>query len=194
MEKKIYLNKIQKIAFISLFFNMAYSGYHILFGVITRSWWLFTIGIYFAILSIIRFTVLKSKGKGRFIIQFTGSMLMVLSLPLVGTVVLAFLKDRGSVFHEIVMITIALYAFTKITIATINLIKSRCSQSAKHIALRYISFADAFVSMFSLQRSMLVSFGAMTETSIRIMNAATGGAVCCIVFLLGLQLMHHKKS
>ena len=60
------------------------------------------------------------------------------------------------------------------------------------ITLRNISFAAAFVSIFSLQRSMLVSFAGMTEMEIRIMNVATGSAVCIIVFLLGLNLV--KKS
>ncbi len=187
-------DKTLKFAIVSLIFNMAYGTYHIIFGVATHSWWLFTIGIYYAILSIVRFVVLQSKGKKSFIIRFTGIMLMVLSLPLVGTVILAFVKDRGNVFHEIAMITVAVYAFTKLTLATVNLIKARRSTSAKHITLRNISFADAFVSIFSLQRSMLVSFEGMTEAEIRIMNVALGSAVCIIVFLLGFNLLNNKKA
>ena len=91
------------------------------------------------------------------------------------------------------MIAIAVYAFSKMTIATVNFVKSRQSTSAKLITLRNISFADAFVSIFSLQRLMLVSFEGMTETEIQIMNLATGSAVCIIVFLLGLNLMRNKK-
>ena len=56
-----------------------------------------------------------------------------------------------------------------------------------------ISFVDALVSIVSLQRSMLVSFDGMTATEIRIMNVATGSAVCIIVFLLGLNLVRNKK-
>jgi len=93
----------------------------------------------------------------------------------------------------IVMIAMATYAFTKITLATINLVKSRRSTSGALITLRNISFADAFVSIFALQRSMLVSFEGMTETEILIMNVALGSAVCIIVFLLGLNLVRSKK-
>ena len=172
---------------------MAYSAYHIIFGVTASSWWLFTIGIYYVILSIVRFSVLQSRIQERFYIRFTGIMLMVLSLPLAGTVILAFVKERGKEFHLIVMLVIAIYAFTKITLASVNWVKSRKSTSAKLITLRNLSFADAFVSIFSLQRSMLVSFEGMSETEIRIMNIATGSAVCIIVFLLGLNLVHKKK-
>ena len=187
------MDRTLKLALVSLLFNMVYSAYHIIFGITTHSWWFFTIGIYYAILSVVRFVVLRHKGKKRFVIRFTGIMLMALSLSLVGTVILAFVKDRGTEFHLIVMLAIAVYAFTKITLATIKWIKARKSKSAKLITLRNISFADAFVSIFSLQRSMLVSFEGMSEIEIRIMNVATGSAVCVIVFLLGLNLVQQKS-
>ena len=69
----------------------------------------------------------------------------------------------------------------------------RRSTSAMLITLRNISFADAFVSIFALQRSMLVSFEGMRESEIVIMNATLGSAVCVIVFLLGLNLIRNKK-
>ena len=188
------MDRTLKLALVSLLFNMVYSAYHIVFGITTRSWWFFTIGIYYAILSIVRFVVLRHKGKKHFVIRFTGIMLMALSLSLVGTVILAFVKDRGTEFHLIVMLAIAVYAFTKITLATIKWIKARKSKSVKLITLRNISFADALVSIFSLQRSMLVSFEGMSEIEIRIMNVATGSAVCIIVFLLGLNLVQQKRQ
>ena len=187
------MDRTLKLALVSLIFNTVYSAYHIIFGIATHSWWFFTIGIYYAILSIVRFVVLRHKGKKQFVIRFTGIMLMVLSLPLIGTVILAFVKDRGTEFHLIVMLAIAVYAFTKITLATIKWTKARKSKSVKWITLRNISFADAFVSIFSLQRSMLVSFEGMSEIEIRIMNVATGSAVCIIVFLLGLNLVQSKR-
>lgn len=187
------MDRIWKLSFFSLFFNAAFCAYHIAFGVISHSWWLFTVGIYYAILSIVRFVILQIKENNSFITGFTGIMLMLLSLPLVGTVILAVVRDRGAVLHEIVMIAMAAYSFTKITIAIINLIKSRESTSAKLITLRNISLSDACVSIFALQRSMLVSFDGMTEIEIRIMNVTTGSAVCIIVFLLGLNLVRNKK-
>jgi len=187
------MNRIHKSALISLASNIAFGVYHIAFGVMGRSWWLFTVGVYYVILSIARFAVIMTKRNGRFVTKFAGIMLMVLSVPLAGTVVLAVVTDRGTVFHEIVMIAIAVYAFTKITIATVKLVKSRHIRSAKAVTLRNISFATAFVSIFSLQRSMLVSFEGMTESGIRIMNGATGSGVCIIVFLLGLNLVKKKK-
>ena len=194
MAKITRIDRVQQTALVSLVFNILYCVYHIVFGAVTASWWFLTIGIYYAVLSIIRFAVLRYKGNNRLLVRFTGAMLIVLSVCLVGTVILAFVKDRGTVFPLIAMLAIATYTFTKITLATIKWIKARRSTSVKRLTLRNISFANAFVSIYSLQRSMLVSFEGMTKTEIRIMNLATGSAVCIIVFLLGLNLFRSKTD
>lgn len=187
------MDRTVKIPLFSLLLNIIFAAYHIAFGVITHSWWLFTLGIYYAILSIVRFVALHIKEQNNYVTKFTGFMLMLLSLPLAGTVILAVIRDRGIVMHEIVMISMALYSFTKITLAVINLIKARKSTSAKLVTLRNIALSDACVSIFALQRSMLVSFGDMSEIDICIFNAVLGAAVCVIVFLLGLNLVRNNK-
>ena len=187
------MDKTLRIAFASLAFNIVFAVYHLVLGFITSSWWLYTLGTYYLILSIVRFVVLCTRSKERFITRFTGWMLILLSVPLSGTVILSVVRDRGHKLHMIVMIAMAVYAFTKITLATIKLIKSRRCTSATLVTLRNISFADAFVSIFALQRSMLVSFEGMTEAEIVIMNATLGSAMCVIVFLLGINLLKSKK-
>ena len=188
------MNRTLNLALASLTFNIAFAIYHLVLGLVTSSWWLLTLGSYYLVLSIVRFMVLRSKSNERFITKFTGWMLIILSIPLAGTVILSVIRDRGHELHMIVMIAMAAYAFTKITLATIKLIKSRRSTLATLITLRNISFADAFVSIFALQRSMLVSFEGMTEAEIVIMNAALGSAVCVIVVLLGINLLRSKKA
>lgn len=187
------MDRTLKLALGSLAFNIAFATYYLVMGLVTNSWWLLTLGSYYLVLSLVRFMVLRTQSKERFIAKFTGWMLILLSIPLVGTVILSVVRDRGHERHMIVMIALAAYAFTKITLATIKLIKARRSSSATLITLRNISFADALVSIFALQRSMLVSFEGMTETEIVIMNATLGSAVCVIVFLLGLNLVRNRK-
>ena len=187
------MDRTLKIALASLAFNIAFATYHLVMGLVTNSWWLLTLGAYYLVLSVVRFVVLQTKSKQRYITKFTGWMLILLSIPLAGTVILSVVQDRGHEHHMIVMIALAAYAFTKITLATIKLIKARRNTSVTLITLRNISFADAFVSIFALQRSMLVSFEGMTEAEIVIMNATLGSAVCVIVLLLGLNLIRNKK-
>ena len=187
------MDRTFRLAFTSLSFNIAFASYHVAMGLVTSSWWLLTLGSYYFVLTVVRFVVLRSKSKERFITKFTGWMLILLSIPLFGTVILSVVRNRGHERHMIVMIAMAVYAFTKITLATINLIKARRSTSATLVTLRNISFADAFVSIFALQRSMLVSFDGMSEVEIVIMNVILGSVVCVIVLLLGLNLVRSKR-
>ena len=188
------MNRTVKLAIGSLIFNLVFCAYNLIFGITSDSWWMLTLGTYYLILSIVRFFAILSIKNQRLTKKITGVMLMVLSVPLVGTVILSVVRDRGHELHMIIMIAMAAYSFTKITIATINLIKFRQNSSAQLVTLRNISFADAFVSIFALQRSMLVSFKGMTESEIQLMNALLGSAVCTIVFLLGLNLILSNKK
>ena len=183
------MNRTPKSALASLIFNIAYSAYYVILGALTHSWWLLVLGVYYYVLSTARFIVIKIKKNEHLLAKFTGVMLIIMSLSLVGVVVLSLVRDRGHKFHIIVMITIATYSFTKIVLAIVKLVKSRHSNSQKTIALRNISLASAFVSIFSLQRSMLVSFEGMSAGEILLMNALTGTGVCIVVFLLGLNLV-----
>lgn len=189
------MKKAFKTAILSLTINIVYGVYNIIVGITMPSGWFFSAGIYYLLLSVVHFFALRTKKERseKLLKPFAGIMLMILSVPLAGMVILVSLKDRGSDFHENLMITIALYTFTKLTMAIINLVKAKGNQSVKIKVLRSISFADAFVSIFSLQRSMLVSFSGMAPSEIRIMNIVTGSAVSVLVFLIGLNLVYKKR-
>ncbi len=173
---------------------------HLLVGSREPSWWFLTVGTYYLILTLMRLFVLLSKNRRAAHIAPTvvGGMLMATALPLFGIVILCSIFDVGTEHHEIVMIAIALYAFTKITLAIIHRVQARKRSSQTERILRSISLADAAVSIASLQRSMLVSFEGMTDTEIKIFNVATGAAACLFVFAIGWLLIrtppYNKKS
>ena len=143
------MNRTLKTAVASLIFNLAYGIYHIVTGVITHSWWMLIVGVYYCVLSFLRSILVGVRRNQHVLFRFTGWMLIVLSILLIGTVILSVVGDVGHRFHMIVMIAFAAYAFTKMTLATVKLIKSRHSTSPQIIALRNVSFAHAFVSVFS---------------------------------------------
>ena len=192
-ESGIYVVKILKVAFCSLAINMGFGAYYLVLGFYTRSWWLITLGSYYCVLSILRFYVLVKKKNQDLMVRPVGILMMILSLPLAGTVILAVVKDRGQRLHEILMIAMAVYAFAKITLAIINLTKARKRNSPKRLMLRHIALADACVSIFALQRSMLVSFGDMKEAEVMLFNILTGTAVWLVVLIVGINLICGKK-
>lgn len=183
----------------SFAFNIVYALGNFGIGFLNHSWWFITVGAYYTVLATTRFSVLqiKRKANGNYDTEFfarriTGILLVVLSFCIVGINILSTLKERGTAFHEIIMITIATYTFTKITIAIIVIVKARHSVSFSEKTLRNISLADACVSIYTMQRSMLVSFPGMETAEIRLFNILTGTAVWLTVLFLGINLIGGK--
>ena len=185
----------------SLAFNIAYALGNCFIGFLAHSWWFITVGAYYTVLAITRFSVLLVMRKANgsydtelFARRITGILLVVLSFCIVGVNIMSAVKDGGTAFHEIVMITIATYTFTKITIAVIGMVKATHSASPVLKTLRNISLADACVSIYTMQRSMLVSFPGMEAAEIQLLNIFTGTAVWIVVLLLGINLIGGKHT
>ncbi len=182
----------------SLVMNGLFGLYHAALGMWGGSWWYLTMAAYYLVLGVMRFAVLlvsrSAEVTPAFVRRFTGGMLLFLAVVLAGTAYLAVEVERGGRYHEIVMITMALYAFVKITLAILHLARARREEDPLATTLRSISMADALASMFSLQRSMLVSFEGMSAGNIRLFNALTGTAVYLLVALLGLYLIRERKN
>lgn len=194
------LLKIAKSPYISLAVNFIYAVGNCVIGFFVKSWWFITAGAYYTVLATTRFCVLQMKQKAdedmdiaAFVRKTTGILLVMLSLCITGINVLAVREERGTQFHEIIMITIATYTFTKITMAIIGMVKSKKAVSSVVKILRNISLAEACVSIYAMQRSMLVSFPGMEPAEIRILNIFTGTVVWIVVLLLGINLIGGKK-
>ena len=197
MNKRVKIS-LQQRSVISLLINLAYALWNVWLGREEQSWWFLTIGAYYITLTLMRSVALTfwkvGRKDSRLLIKFTGIALVATSLPLLGIAIIAYVRDVGSRFHEIIMISIALYSFSKITLAIISLVKAKKHSSCAELSLRHISFADAVVSIASLQRSMLVSFGEMPMSQIRIFNTATSSAAAVLVFLLGILLIRRGRT
>ena len=185
----------------SLAFNTAYAFGNCIIGFYAHSWWFITVGAYYTVLTITRFSVLQVRRKASgnidtelFARRITGILLVVLSFCIVGVNIMSAVKDRGIAFDVIVMITIATYTFTKITISIIGMVKAKRSASPVLKILRNISLADACVSIYTMQRSMLVTFPGMEAAEILLLNIFTGTAVWIVVLLLGINLIGGKYT
>ena len=185
----------------SFAFNIAYALGNCIIGFLAHSWWFITVGAYYTVLAITRFSVLQVKRKASgsydtelFARRITGILLVVLSFCIIGVNIMSAVKDRGIAFHKVVMITIATYTFTKITIAIFGMVKAKRTASPVLKTLRNISLADACASIYTMQRSMLVSFPGMEAADILLLNIFTGTAVWIVVLLLGINLIGGKYT
>ncbi len=178
--------------------NLIFAMYHCVLGIASYSWWFIALGAYYIVLSSMRIAVIAFTAKDRkneaFVMKFSGIMIFVLAVVLCGIVYMTIHQSGAVKYHEIAMITIALYAFMKLTLAIYHFIKSSKNHSPYIQTLRSIAFTDSVVSIYSLQRSMLVSFDGMTEENIVLLNTLSGIAMCTVVVCIGLHLIFRKEN
>lgn len=115
-----------------------------------------------------------------------GLLLIAMTAVLGGAVMLLLHSQGGKNYSGFLIFAVAAYTFYKIIIAVINLIKVRSMRSPLLLAIRNIGYADALVSVLSLQTAMFAAFGEGEGINIQLMNGMTGGAVCVMILLIGI--------
>lgn len=174
---------------ISLAFNLLYAVFKLLTSLYYESLWFGAVAVYYIILSALRFLLLRHVGgdeSARGMAQeyrkyrLCGGLLFVVSAALSVMVIQMIRDGRGYQYPGYLIYAAAAYAFYSFTFAIINMVKYRKRSSPVQSAARAIHFATALVAMLSLQTAMFASFGG-DEGLQRIMNTATGSAVCIIV-------------
>ncbi|MCM1530279.1 MAG: hypothetical protein NC093_09835 [Alistipes sp.] len=201
----MYLNDREFRAKISLYMGLGINLFYAVFkcstGVIFRSAWLWAIGIYYVILSAIRFTLLKNvrltdkkeHSVKRKIHEYKSSrmcgiMMFVLNIAMTGMTVQMIWKNRGYEYKGYIIYISALYAFYSLISAVVNVVKSTKTTNPIFSSAKIIILAGALMSMFTLQTAMFSAFGGGIEYQ-RMMNTITGTVVSIIVLGMAVFLI-----
>ena len=99
-------------------------------------------------------------------------------------------QNRGFVYPGLLIYAMAAYAFYAVTIAIVNIVKTRKHKSPILSAAKAINLVAAMVSILSLTTAMLSQFGGDDDPMFRrVMTAATGGGVCTIVIAMAIYMI-----
>lgn len=192
----MYLDDIEFRARVSLYSGLAVNMFYAVFkcatGFIFRSAWLWAIGIYYVMLSSIRFTLLrnvritdkKEHSTERKIHEYKsarlcGIMMLVLSTAMGGMTFQMIWQNRSYEYKGYIIYISALYAFYSFIMAVVNVVKFTKRNNAILSAAKFLALAGALMSMFALQTAMFSAFGGGEELQ-RLMNTITGTAVCVL--------------
>ncbi len=190
-------------ATVSLCFHLAYAVYHGVLGLISCSWWFTALWGYYTILGMTRFYVVLYERKSkaalsldpeRFVMMVSGFLLLALGCTLAGVNYMSLSDSIATQYDEITMITIAAYTFCKITMSILRAARQRGDPSPLLATVRRIGYAEVAVSVLTMQRSMLVSFGEMEASKIYLMNALTGAGVYLFINLLGIVMIKESRG
>lgn len=178
---------------VSLALNIAYAIFNIVVAILAGSLWYGAIAIYHSFLIIMRTdTLLSRKGKMRTSYIRTSVLLILLSGFLGLAVWQLVAKDLAFVRFGWTIYAYAAFAFYKITMSIISLVKSRKNTYTTR-ALKSVSLADALVSILTLQTSLLYAFSGL-ELNKTVPNLITGISVCLLTLALGIIMLIFSKK
>ena len=185
--------RIFLIASLSMTYNFIYAIFNGVVGMVSNSIWLMTLTVYYCVLGWMRLVLIYSERRRedrrllRRSILFTGFGLIFLAVILSGVTAITLHDQIFNMRSEILMIAIATFTFFLMGNAIRNIVIAVRERSQWMITLRNISCASAIGAMFSLERSMLATFGEATDRYSYWMVTFTGLGVFLLVLALGVS-------
>lgn len=205
MLKRIFNDKQYRkksIELFSLIFSAVFGTFNGILSIISSSIWFLMLSIYYLALSIARIGIYcykqgvreKTKLASIKLYRNSGIFLLVMNFAIgVAVLQIVFIEKRFN-YPGLFIYAVATYAFTKITLAIINISKTRGTKNYTEMSLRSINLIDASVSILALQTALISEFSDGTS-DITIMNGITGAVVFLFTLAFGMFMIikAHKE-
>ncbi len=183
----------------SLIWNAAYAFFQLGLGIYHRSFWFYSMAIYYICLGIMRAVLLRysrNHAYGECVsdelrrYRFCGITLFFMNITLAAIMFYIIWQNKTFVHHEITTITLAAHTFITFTFAIINIFKYRKYKSPVFDAAKIVSLTAACVSMFTLETTMFTAFGTDADEGTRqIMMCLTGAFVSIFVLCASVYMI-----
>ena len=187
--------------------NIVYATLKFMAGVHFRSFWIGAVAIYYVVLGVTRFELIRREyyGKNRSnereqkihdlkIYRRCGCLMFLLNQTVMGLVIQMVQQNRSFTYPGSMIYAFAAYTFYCFGMAIFNMVKYRKLERPILSAAKMISFACALTSVLTLQTALLSEFGEEQTDFIRTMNSLTGFAVCTAVFILAIYMIRRANK
>lgn len=193
--------RVWVFAYMGLIVNVCFAVFKVIMGYMYDSAWLYAMAGYHTLASLMTFIIVYRDKKGKDSEEHTRIIrglhsyemcgwLMILMNTAISVIVFMVIFRKQTISYPGVMIyAIAAYSFYCLIMAIINLVKYRRKHNPVFSAIKRIGLAKALVSIFTMQVAMLTQFGDGNEIFTRIMNLATGSAVCASIMALAVFML-----
>lgn len=116
-------------------------------------------------------------------------LLLVLDVAFTGVVAQMVKDGRGSAYPGYLIYVAAMFAFYSITVAIMNLVRSRKFERPMVWATKALDLSTGLVSILSLQTAMFASFSEGQVAFERTMNGITGLFVCLAIAAIAVVML-----
>lgn len=184
--------------------NLAYAVFNGYIGAVTPSAWYITFAVYYLCLGIVRsYAVLYARGnyanakdgierqrREKRMLLVCGVVFCLMSVTLMGIGILLEHGVKWKTYAGYVIYIICIYTFFKVAMSVKHMVRARREKSRLLIALRNIGFADALVSLLSLQTTMLATYAGVDRAAFaHDMTAITCGVVVGLILVIGVSML-----
>ena len=184
----------------SFLMSLLFSGFNAYMGIANRSIWYGALAAFYIALAFLRGGVLvyHKKAKGKKIqndeyikakaYRNSGIIMLILNVALSSAIAQMIFSDAHFTYMGWTIFAYAAYAFYKITMSIIGLIKAHKQEDLTVRAIRNINLVDALVSILALQTALLTMFS-QGEVNISIFNTLTGIVVSLLSVGIGIYMI-----
>lgn len=183
----------------SLVINLVYVAINAISGIVFHTYWFGIFAVYYAIMAIMRFLLVRYMGKNQIGESRLGELkrsrlcayiLMTVNLALSGAVLMMVYFHRGFQYQGFLIYVMAMYTFYITTTAIIDMVKYRKYKSPVMSVSKIIKLAAALFSMLFLETAMFSQFGGDTSPEAqRTMIIATGAGISVIVVTMSVYMI-----
>ena len=190
--------RIKLFLILSFSFNVVYSIFLFVISQIYSSKWFFVMSIYYGLLSVVRNICLfqintTKKSVSKIKILSVCSVFLLLINLVVSTMMFILIHENQAIkYHEIIVIGLATYTFTSLTIAIINCVKYIRKKDYIFSCIKVISLTTASVSMVTLTNTMLATWGGNNTLLRSIILPILSGVVS--IFIIACAIIMMVKS
>ena len=184
---------------LSLGINLVYVAINVLSWYLYQSWWFVCLAVYYVILSLMRFLLVRYVRVNSIGVDRYGELkralacsciMLLLNFFLSGAVLMVVYQNKGFQYHGIMIYVMALYTFYMATHAVINFVKYRSFESPVMVTAKVISLAAALVSVLNLETAMFAEFGAdMAKKNQQLMIILTGAGISITVIVMAAYMI-----
>ncbi len=191
----------------SVFINVCFAGFEIVMSLVSHSIWYGALGSYHLLLCVTRFgviyTLIKKNGtnetelKARNLKLYKqcGWCIIAFNVALTGAIAQMMFSRKAFNYVGLMIFVMAAFAFYKITVAIVNIVKAKKFNDYGTQCLRNVNLTDAVVSIYALQTALIATFSTEAEFgSMRYMNFISGVAVVVVTIAVGVYMIAKSKK
>lgn len=191
-------NVVMQIGFIG---NTVYALFTLFLGLISKSAWFTSIGVFYAIFGFLKFALLlkqnhilkcenmrERKAISLRVWRFFGLSLFIITIPTTIMVIQMIYHNKNYYYGSIVTFGYFIYTAIYFIAAVVKVLQARMRKNPIFTAYSNMSFCGALMAVLALQTAMMTDFG-VEDHMRRIVNSITGGVVLVTFYFVSIVVI-----